>query len=97
VEVSDDDQDHLLKDGLFHRPFDKRVFAERRVGEVNGIRDLGIRRRHSQVSGGSRTVFDCAAGLQVTYKSKNPEFEEFEFERFLIKPPKKPQSQDTAR
>jgi hypothetical protein len=69
MEGSDNDRDHFPKDRLFHGPFAKWVLAERGVGTVNGIRDLGPRRRHSQVSGGSRTLFDCAAGLQVTYRA----------------------------
>jgi hypothetical protein len=68
MEVSDNDQDHLPNDGLFHGPLAKWVLAERRVGKVNGIRDLGPRRRHGQVIG-SRTLFDCAEGLQVTYRT----------------------------
>jgi hypothetical protein len=69
MEVSDNDQVRLPKDGLFHGPLAKWVFAKRRVGEGNGIRDLGPRQRHSQVGGPSSTVYDCAGGLQVTYKT----------------------------
>jgi hypothetical protein len=49
MEVSDNDQVRFCKDGLFHGPLAKWVFAKRRVGEGNGIRDLGPRQRHSQV------------------------------------------------
>jgi hypothetical protein len=64
MEVSGNDQVRLPKDGFCSMDCSRSGFLRKqRVGEGNGIRDLGPWQQHSHVSGSSRTVFECAEGL----------------------------------